>query len=466
MSKFALDPGFDPHTFALRDGAGPASPDRKAPHAAGLYPNLNDFARIGVERYLSPQHMQLEWQQLWRRTWTCAGRASDIPLPGNYFRYNLGRESFIVTRGHDGTVRAFYNSCQHRGRQLIDDDFGTRVRFVCPFHGWTYDLSGNIKLVTDQRLFSEHALCGELNLKQARCETWAGYLFVNMDATAPGLMEYLGEIPALMAAYRMDDMFVVKDTMLEIDCNWKIGLEAFIEAYHVQGTHPQALPLLDDVYEQCDVYPNGHARLATPLGVPSPRLANEHKTELSNELAFLLQEAGVDPATYRGNPVNVRDAIVRAKRAADNRFGLDYSGFTDSQIIDDWNYFIYPNMTLNTHPEGVSVMRFLPHATDPEKFYYHVHIIMPKLKAGARPPFYMGVGPEDDISGATRPTREWTSMQNPNMGQVFEQDITNMRGTQLGLHSAGFPGGMRFAERELRVQVFHAETDRRLRGLK
>jgi phenylpropionate dioxygenase-like ring-hydroxylating dioxygenase large terminal subunit len=450
----------------LRDGAGPQSADRKAAHASRLYPDLNDYARVSVDRYTSPELMQLEWQQLWRRVWTCAGRETDIPQAGNYFRYDLGRESFIVTRGQDGKVRAFYNTCQHRGRRLIDDDFGSRVRFVCPFHGWAYDTSGNVKTIPDERLFSERALCGDLNLKQARCETWAGHIFVNMDAKAAPLLEFLGEVPELMAAYRMADMHVVKDTILEIDCNWKIGLEAFIEAYHVQATHPQALPLLDDVYEQVDVYANGHARLATPLGVPSPRLGRDSAAGLSNELAFLLQEAGVDPASYRGNPLNVREAIVAAKRAADNRFGIDYSVFTDSQILDDWNYFIYPNMTLNSHPEGISVMRFLPHASNPEKFYYHVHIIVPKLKDGARPPFYMGVGPDDDISGQTRPAREWTSMQEPKMGEVFEQDIRNMQGTQLGLHSAGLPGGMRFAERELRVQVFHAETDLRLRGLK
>jgi phenylpropionate dioxygenase-like ring-hydroxylating dioxygenase large terminal subunit len=466
MSKFAIDPAFDPHVFALSDGAGPQSADRKAPPASALYPNLNDFARVDVERYMSRAHMELEWQRLWRRIWTCAGRESDIPLPGNYFRYDLGRESFIVTRGHDGLIRAFYNSCQHRGRQLIDDDFGTRVRFVCPFHGWSYDLTGANKMVTDKPLFSERALCGDLNLKQARCETWAGSIFVNMDPNAPPLIGFLGEVPALMAAYRMESMFVVKDTVLRVDCNWKIGLEAFIEAYHVQATHPQALPMLDDIYEQCDIYANGHARLATPLGVPSPRIFSENKQALSNELAFLLQEAGLDPALYKGRPTNVREAIWRAKRSADNRFGLDYSAFTNSQILDDWNYFIYPNMTLNCHPEGVSMMRFLPHPSDPEKFFYHVHVIMPKLREGARPPFYMGVGADDDVSGNTRPEREHTSMEQPNMGEVFEQDITNMRGTQLGLHSQGFPGGMRFAERELRVQVFHAETDLRLRGLK
>ncbi len=463
MSERSASTRFDPHTFAFPDSGGPGSADRKAPPASTLYPNLSDYSRVDVDRYVSREHMRLEWDRLWTRTWTLAGRETDIPSPGAYFRYDLGQESFIVVRGRDNVVRAFYNTCQHRGRRLIEDDFGTRVRFVCPFHSWTYDLNGENKRVTDRELFSEQALCGDLNLKQARCETWAGFVFINMDPAADSLANYLGEIPELMSAYKMQDMHVVKDTVVTIDCNWKIGLEAFIESYHLHVTHPQALPLVDDVYEQYDVYPNGHARLATPLGIRSPRISAGE--QLSDELAFFLRDAGLDPQTYTGPVTSVREAIWQAKRSPANRFGLDYSAFTNSQLTDDWNYFIYPNTTFNTHPEGVSVMRFLPHPNDPEKFIYHVQIIVPKLKPGVRPPFYMGVEDSADISGKTRPRRQYTTMQNPLLGEVFEQDISNMCGTQRGLHSRGLPGGMRYAERELRIQVFHAETDRRLRGL-
>ncbi len=462
-TPFKIASSFDPHTFTFEFGEGPDSVDRKYPPASTIYPNLNDYARVDVDRYHSREHMTLEWNKMWTRTWTCAGRTSDIPSPGNYFRYDLGRESFIITRGHDDQIRALYNACQHRGRQLVDDDFGTRVQFVCPFHSWAYDLAGKNKRVTDSETFSEHALCGDLNLKEARCEIWAGFVFVNMDPNAPTLMEFLGDIPELMAAYQMDDMHVVKDTVLPLDCNWKTGIEAFLESYHLHVTHPQALPMLDDVYEQYDVFPNGHARHATPIGLPSPRMG---KSKMNDGIKFLMMEGGVDPAKFDMPVENVRDAIFDAKMEPANRFGIDYSRFTKSQVLDDWNYFIYPNMTFNTHPEGVLIMRFLPHPTDPEKFTYHVHVIMPKLKDGTKAPFYMGVTDDVDISGNTRPAREHTTPERPNMGEVLEQDISNMVGTQLGSHSKGFPGGMRYAEREVRLQVFHAETDLYLKGIK
>jgi hypothetical protein len=219
-----------------------------------------------------------------------------------------------------------------------------------------------------------------------------------MDPNAPPLLEYLGEIPELMSAYNMETMHVVKDTILEIDCNWKIGVEPFIESYHLHITHPQALPVVDDVYEQFDAYKNGHGRLATPLAVPSPRTTNR---EMSDGLRFLLMEAGVDPAAFSGPITGIPKAIVDSKRQPDNRYALDYTGFTDSQIVDDWNYFIYPNMTFNTHPEGVLIMRFLPHPTNPEKHFYHVLVILPKLKEGSKAPFYFGVDDDVDISGET-----------------------------------------------------------------
>jgi phenylpropionate dioxygenase-like ring-hydroxylating dioxygenase large terminal subunit len=457
-TKFSIDPSFDPATFGLPYGAGPNSADRKAPPPTTIYPNLNDYARVDAERYYTPEHMALEWDRLWTKVWNCAGRANDITIPGSYFRYELGQESFIISRGHDNQVRAFYNVCQHRGRQLIDEEF------VCRFHSWAYDLTGKNTRVTDREVFSPRSLCGNLDLKQVRCEIWAGFVFINMDPAAPPLMEFLGEIPELMSAYNMDDMHVVKDTVLEIDCNWKIGVEPFIESYHLHITHPQALPMLDDVYEQFDAYKNGHGRLATPIAIPSPRTSNPN--EMNDGLRFLMAEAGLDPASFSGPVADVPKAMVARKREADNRYGLDYSGFTDSQILDDWNYFIYPNMTFNTHPEGVLIMRFLPHATNPEKHYYHVLVILPKLKEGTKAPFYFGVDDDVDISGNTRPAREYTTMARPHMGEVLEQDISNMVATQRGLRSRGLSDGMRFAEREGRCQVFHAETDLYLKNLK
>jgi phenylpropionate dioxygenase-like ring-hydroxylating dioxygenase large terminal subunit len=460
--SFQIDEHYNPHTWEVPGGDQIRPVDKKTEPASTLYPELNQYRKLqGTARYTDRDFSKREWQLMWSKTWHSAGRIKDLPKEGSYFRYNIGPESVIVTRTQSGDIKAHYNACQHRGRQLIENDFGQRKQFVCPFHSWSYDLDGTNTRVTDPSVFSEEATCGNLNLRSVRCETWGGFVFVNFDENAQSLAEFLGPVPELMSSYRLEDMHVVYDVLLPVECNWKIGLEAFLEAYHVHITHPQALPLLDDVYEQSDVFVNGHSRLATRLGVQSPRMGTPES--LTDELAFLLMDAGVDPATFSGGIEDIRSAICAAKRHPENRFGLDYSAFSDTQMLDDWNYFLFPNMTLNTHPEGVSVMRFLPHESDPEKMYYHVTIIVPKLKDGCGAPWYMGVPEGTDISGETRPERIYADMSNPKIGEIFEQDMSNMEATQRGLRSAGFSEGMRFSEREMRLQVLHAEIDRYLK---
>lgn len=215
--------------------------------------------------------------------------------------------------------------------------------------------------------------------------------------------------------------------------------------------------MTEDYLGQFDVFGNGHVRHMTAVAIPSMRLPEQ--TTLNPLLQFLLLDAGIDPSGFKGGPEEVRAAIRDAKRNPDNHFGLDYSRFTDSQITDDWNYFI-------SHPEGILIMRFLPHPGDPAKFDYHVLVVMPKLKEGAKAPFYMGVEEGDDISGATRPERIRSTKAEPRLGEVLEQDISNIEAVQHGLQSGGFAGGMRYAEHELRIQVLHAEIDRYLKGRK
>jgi phenylpropionate dioxygenase-like ring-hydroxylating dioxygenase large terminal subunit len=463
MKKAVEDGVYDPKTWVLWDNSGDATADRKFPEPSTLYPNLHEFQRVSADKYFRMDLAEREWQTMWSRTWHCSGRLSDLPAPGSWCRYDVGKESFIVVRGHDGVVRAHYNVCQHRGRRLVDADFGTNLQFVCPYHSWTYDLKGKNIRVTDQEIFGKNALCGDLGLKSAKVEIWGGFVFINMDTEAGRLLDYLGPIPELMKAYRMEDMVIVKDVVLPMPCNWKVGLEAFLEGYHVHATHPQAIPVVDDYYSQFDVFENGHARHVTPNAIPSPRVKDRETVTAS--LRAFLEDAGIDPATFTGTGTDVRKAIQDHKQGGGSSSGLDYSRFTKSQISDVWNYFVFPNMTLNSHPEGVMVMRFLPHPNDPAMFYYHVIVIMAKLEEG-RAPFYMGIEKGVDTSGATRPARIYSTKEHSQLGEVLEQDISNLEQVQMGVRSAGFPNGIRLGELELRLQIFHLELNEYMTGAK
>ena len=466
-----------PGEYAVTPDAPKGSHDEKGPPLSALYPERDNYLKVDVARYYTKDFMQKEWDKIWTRTWTCAGRESDLPSIGSWFKYDLGLESFLITRSGKGEIKAFYNVCRHRGNQLVHEDFGKRNKFTCSFHGWQWEPDGRLALVTDASTFKPEALDADLDLKAVRCETWAGFIFINMDDNAAPLMDFLGDIPRVMSSYQMEKMHVVKDVVVEFDTNWKTVWEAFIESYHLQVTHAQAKPSVDDVAYQIDYYRNGHARLSTAIGIPSPRC--DDRNSLDPVLAFLLMEAGVDPAKYEGKAMEVRAAIsagpsgaaaaapdpgviaaiAAAKRDPNNRYGIDYSGFTDTQLTDDWNYSIFPNMTFNTHPEGVLVMRFLPHPTDPEKCYYHVWIISRQLKEGTRPPAYMGVENDVDISGKIRPARRYNDKSKPELGEVLEQDISNVEGVQRGLRSRGFDHN-KYCEQETRIMQFYAEMDR------
>jgi phenylpropionate dioxygenase-like ring-hydroxylating dioxygenase large terminal subunit len=460
VTMTGFDPGFYPGAWNLNPDAAAGSPSAKSQPLKALYPEIDSYRIISADRYTSANFMAREWQAIWTKSWTCAGPVSDLPVPGSWFKFDLGVESFLVTRAADGAIRAFYNACQHRGRQLVTEEMGRSPSFVCRFHSWVYGLDGANRRVTDREYFHADALCGDLNLKAVRCESWGGFVFINPDPDAEPLLDFLDAMPAMLEAYAIDTMHLVKDTVIAMDCNWKVAAEAFLEPYHVHITHPALLPAVDEVHNQYDFYANGHARLITPLGIPSPR--ERDRDTINPGLAYMLREAGIDPDCFTGGAADVRAAIARAKRQEDNVFGLDYSAFTEAQLTDDWNPSIFPNMALNAFPEAVQVMRFLPHPTDPAKSFFHVWILVPSTKPGVRPPANFGVEPEIDVTGAVRPKRAYTEQDNAGVGDVLQQDIDNMAAVQRGLASVGMANGLRLSEQEQRIQQFHAEIDRRL----
>jgi hypothetical protein len=172
-----------------------------------------------------------------------------------------------------------------------------------------------------------------------------------------------------------------------------------------------------------------------------------------------MAEAGIDAAGFNGDAAGVRRAIQEAKRRPDNVFGMSFDGFTDNQLTDDWNPSLFPNVTMNMHPEGVLFMRMRPHATDPERGYYDVMVLARKVSGGRRPPAYMGVDAETDVSGETRPPRQRTSYQDPQAGELLEQDCANFVTLQTGMRSRGLKGVLRYSEQEQRIQQFHAELE-------
>ena len=214
--------------------------------------NLDDEEMVTypVEAFLSKDYLEAEKRLLWPKVWQMADRLEVIPNVGDFFTYDILDDSIIVVRTAPDEIRAFHNVCAHRGRQLIDvppgvnSATGNRRLFRCGFHGWTYDLKGSNTYILDPRDWAKR---GEglnpdcTSLTPVKVDTWGGWVFVNLDPNCEPLREFLGEVPRILDPFEFGKMRYKWRNWVVFDCNWKTGLEAFMEPYHVAGTHSQLL---------------------------------------------------------------------------------------------------------------------------------------------------------------------------------------------------------------------------------
>ncbi len=440
------------------------NPDAPDDSLEAKVPYVDNGTQIAdPKRYYSREFMTQEWRQLWTRTWQIAGVESDIPEPGDYLLYTIRHEQVLVVRQDDNSVKAFYNVCPHRGNRLVRNAQGSVPQFTCPFHSWQFAIDGSLGKVTDEDTFRPEVLCPRPHLKSVRCESLGGIVFVNLDPDAPPLRTRIGLPEGYLEAYRIDKMHVVRHVVSEWAANWKTGVDAFYESYHLHAVHPETQGVMGDLNVQYDLYPYGASRMIVPLAQKSPRVADQDTVD--EGLNYMMNDAGMDPASYSGDALGVRPAIQRSKRARAERIGLDYSALSDGQLTDSWATGIFPNVQIGLHPEGAFLMRFMPHATDPERFYYDtMTLFRPADDPSYKAPDWMGIPPGTDLTGETRPDTEYAALgEAANLGLVLDQDADLLPVVQQGTRSRGFDGP-RWGEQEQRLRHFHAEVDRYLKG--
>lgn len=416
-------------------------------------------------QYYSREFMEKEWATLWPRVWLLAGVVSDIPEEGDYFTYEHGSEEFVIVRQADGAIKAFYNVCPHRGNKVCLNERGSVAKFTCCFHGWQFGVDGKLQRITDEETFNPKLVAHRPGLTEVRCDTVGGIIFINMDGKAQPLREYLGLPPQYVEMYEIDKMHVVHHVRSEWRANWKTGVDAFYETYHLPHVHPQTQTVMED-FSQQDLYPNGASRMIVPIGVKSHRVGDQESVD--PYLAFMLKEAGVDPASFAGSAREVRSAMQQSKRARAKRVGLShYEKFTDNQLTDSWATGVFPNVQIGMHPEGVFIMRFVPHATDPETFFYETMILYRHVPDPSYAvPAWMGLPAGIDTTGETRPDIiRVPAGQKPDLGEVLDQDSELLPVQQKGIRSRGFRGPL-WSEQEQRVRHFHRELDRYVKGEK
>jgi phenylpropionate dioxygenase-like ring-hydroxylating dioxygenase large terminal subunit len=220
---------------------------------------------IPVERYRDHALFAIEQEQVWRRSWLFAAHICELDELGAYKTFNRSGAPIVLVRGNDGEIRAFYNSCRHRGAAVVRDACGTAKRLTCQYHSWSYDLAGRLKAVPDERNFVDLDT-DSLGLVPVRCETWDGWVFVNENVNAMSLVDYLGPLCDQMREVNGQSLRKLGTQSHRVCANWKAMVDAFLEVYHIRTVHPDNAALLyDDSTVTVAMLPNGHSRLSVGI---------------------------------------------------------------------------------------------------------------------------------------------------------------------------------------------------------
>jgi phenylpropionate dioxygenase-like ring-hydroxylating dioxygenase large terminal subunit len=236
---------------------------------------ISDRSFIPRERYFDSGFFELENEKLWPHVWQMACRLEEIPKVGDYVEYWVAHYSVIVVRTSGDVIKAYQNQCRHRGTQLVQGCGTFRGgQIVCPFHAWRWALDGSPALPMYGHEGFEDRVMDPSDLRLVECQvgTWAGCVFINMDRNAPPLMEFLRPVPENLDPLRIGDMRVNWWKAVRLNANWKLALEAFMEGWHVRGTHTQLTGDAGDTFPNPHdfqlSYRNGHQSLQKD---PSPK---------------------------------------------------------------------------------------------------------------------------------------------------------------------------------------------------
>jgi phenylpropionate dioxygenase-like ring-hydroxylating dioxygenase large terminal subunit len=412
-------------------------------------------------RYNSADFAALEWEQMWTKVWLVAGRIDQLTNSGDYITVPIGSESILCSMGSDNKIRAFYNVCQHRGNQLVPAETGSLNGgdFTCAYHGWRFDADGTLVWVHCEEDFPQGSPCGKRNLIEVSCDTWGGFIWINMDPECKSLLDYLSPIAEHLDCYRMEQMKRTHWVTLEGDFNWKVVQDNFNESYHLPFVHPQTLTTMNEHYSACqfDMYPMGHCRMMMPGGGPGPQYKGSYEKTfqgLKEDFAFW----DFDPSPFKDDLSALRIAMQKCKRLLGAEKGYDFSLYSDEQLTDHYHYTAFPNVSFSMKPDGCIFLMAYPHPENPRKCFFNM--------------WYLTKFPEGATEYYSNSMRDWVSIDQQvehetglageiSCGHGIDQDVAIWSSQQKGLSSRGYRGEyMPYQER--RIRFFHENIDRYL----
>ncbi|HEU5402041.1 MAG TPA: aromatic ring-hydroxylating dioxygenase subunit alpha [Terriglobales bacterium] len=278
-----------------------------------INPSIELASTLPSEFYIDPKYMELERKNIFWKTWQIVGRSQQVTKAGDYFTVNLCGEPLLLVRDGENTLRGFYNVCRHRAGPPAEG-CGSHKVFRCGYHGWTYGLDGRL-LSAPEMDGTENFHFEDLRLRSIRVDEFEGQVFVNLDPDAEPLRTSLRELPEQARKFRFGEMKLAGRREYQMQCNWKVYIDNYLEGYHLPSVHPSLNRELD---------------------------YNAYFTTL-------FERHSLQTSPIRG-PEN-EASIERRYKQASGDMAAEY-------------YWIFPNWMLNCYPDNVSLNIVLP--TGPE----------------------------------------------------------------------------------------------------
>ena len=204
--------------------------------------------------YTDPSVLEFENEYVFSEFWQYAGHSAQVKEPGDYFLTTAADNPVIVVRDKEGTLRAFYNVCRHRGGPLATKNGNCKV-FQCQYHGWTYLLDGSLRGVPDfdrVELFDKK----DFGLIPIHVDVWEGLIFVNLSETPPPLQTFFEGITQRIAPIRLSEKKFYKRITYDVQCNWKVYMDNYLEGYHLPFVHPELCKMLDYTQYVTEAFPH------------------------------------------------------------------------------------------------------------------------------------------------------------------------------------------------------------------
>lgn len=406
---------------------------------------------LPVEDQCSAEYARLEEERLWPYVWQIACRLEEIPRVGDFVTYDIVDDSIVVVRASETEIKAFHNVCPHRGRQLTEG-CGRTKKFKCRFHGWEFNLSGENTLVIDREDFGCAIKDEDVALQQVKVDTWAGFVYINMDQDCESLAEFLAPVDDYCGKFEFEKLRYRYHKTGTMPCNWKTAQGFFNEFYHVQQSHPQLLNYVEDYsnsgaygrhgamwYVSEGPYPFKRSSRLPPAPEPDMR---EHiigiVTEFHNELgamasgrAYRALDRLRDEVPEGGSPKETLEAWGRIQVEEAERDGAGWPTELTPEYIEasrlDWQLF--PNsIYLHGSIDSVIWYRFRPNGHDPDSCIMDIWSLE-RYGEGKAPPLKREV-----FQDWRDPTASW--------GRILEQDFANMAAVMKGMKSRAFKGSL------------------------